>query len=166
MADSLKGDGRMIFTIFVGAIIAIVFMASIGDQIFTQTNTASNTNLTVTVLAINSSLAIEGRDLLTVVSITNVTNSSLDTNGLNLTSGVLNGVKTVFLVANDSSGSVGNEVNLSYTYNPDGYITSAGGRSITALILIISALAILVFVVVVMFKFGSIQEIMNMRRRK
>ncbi len=164
MANSLKGDGMAIFTIFLGAIIAVVFIGSFSDNIFTQTNTASQVNLTVIAPAINVSLAVEGRDLIEVTAIINGTNTSLLTNGLSMTDGVLDGVKTVILNVNDSSGSSGNAVNLTYTYNPDGYITSSGGRSITRLILIIAALAIVVFVIVVMFKFGSINNLVNRRR--
>ena len=50
--------------------------------------------------------------------------------------------------------------------NPDGYIGNAGGRSIAALITILSALAIVVFVIVVLFKFGSIEGLINRSRRK
>ena len=172
MVNSFKGDGKAIFTIFVGAIIAVVFMASIADQVFTQTTTASQTNLTVTVSAVNVSQAVEGRDLITATSITNVTNASVNliTLGLNLTDGLVSGDKTVILRANDTASNlVGTEVNLTYTYNPNGFITNAGGRSIATLILIIAALAIVVFVIVVLLKFGSLGALttmFNSRRRE
>ncbi|KKK47751.1 hypothetical protein LCGC14_3152030 [marine sediment metagenome] len=165
MARELQGDGKAVFVFFIGAIITIVFLASIADNIFTQTNTASNTNLTVTVLAINTSLAIEGRDLIAEISIINSTNISLEFQGLILSDGILNGVKTVTLTANDSAVDlVGDEVNISYTYNPNGYIDSAGGRSIAALILIIGALAILVFGIVVFIKNGTLGRLMSKTR--
>lgn len=169
MVNSLKGDGKAIFTFFVGAIIATVFLASFSDNIFTQTNTATQTNLTVTVLAINTSLAVAGRDLNTVTEISNLTFIGLQTRGLNLDDGLVNSVKTVRLTANDTASDlVGSEVNLTYDYNPDGFIDSAGGRSITSLILIISSLAILVFAVVVFIKDGSLGALINnkFRRRK
>ncbi len=165
MANSFKNDGRMIFAIFIGAIIAVVFMANIADSIFTQTNTATQTNLTVTVSAINVSQAVAGRELIALTSITNETNvsRSLQNEGLNLSTRIVNGAQTVALTANDSSGSVGNEVNLTYTYNPDGFIDNAGARSIVTLILIIAGLAIVVFVIVQIF--GS-EALINITRRR
>lgn len=167
MANSLKGDGMAIFTIFIGAIIALVFITSFSDNIFTQTNTATAVNSSVTVSAINVSLAVAGRELNTVTEISNATFIGLQTRGLTLATGIIGGDQTVTLTANDTASAlVGTDVNLSYDYNPDGYIDNAGGRSVTLLILIISALAIVVFVIVVMFKFGSINNLVNSRRRK
>ncbi len=167
MTDSLKGDGRAIFTIFIGVIIAIVFIASFSSSIFTQTNTASETNLSITVPAINVTTAVNGRDLISATTISNATNISLITHGLLLGDGIVNGVKTVTIVVNDSEGGlVGTTVNLTYTYNPDGYIGNAGGRSIAALITILSALAIVVFVIVVLFQFGSLGVLSSFRGRR
>lgn len=162
MVQVLKGDGKAIFVVFIGAIIAIVFLASIGDSIFTQTNTASQDNLTVTVAAINVSLAVEGRDLITAIEVSNFTAINLEELGLNLTDGLVNGIKTVILRANDTASIfVGKEVNLTYTYNPDGYISSAGGRTISLLIIIFASLAILIFVLVVFIKNGTLGEFMR-----
>ncbi len=162
MANSLQGDGKAIFTFFVGAIIAIVFLASFADSIFTQTTTFTETNTSVTVLAINTSLALTGRDLNTATSVINGTNISLITHGLLIDSGLVNSVRTVRLTANDSASDlVGTLVNVTYDYNPDGFIGIAGGRSIALLILIISALAILVFSVVTFIKDGSLGALMG-----
>ncbi|HEC39511.1 MAG TPA: hypothetical protein ENI29_14825 [bacterium] len=142
-------------------------MTSFADNIFTQTTTATVVNTSVTVLAINTSLALEGRDLISATEVINVTFTDLAERGLIISDGVLNGAKTVTLTANDSASAlVGTAVNVSYTYNPDGYISDAGGRSISKLILVISALAIVVFVIVVMFKFGSINQLINSRRKE
>ena len=45
----------------------------------------------------------------------------------------------------------GVEVNVSYTANPDGFV-GGGARNVTLLITLFSALAILVFVIVMLFK--------------
>ena len=91
MVNSLKGDGRAIFTIFIGTIIAIVFMASFSSSIFNQTNVATYTNITVTApAAVNGTLAVVGRDLISVTEISNVTNSGLQTRGLVLSDGIIN----------------------------------------------------------------------------
>jgi len=168
MANSLKGDGKAIFTFFVGAIIAVVFLASFSDNIFTQTTTFQETNTTVTVLAVNTSLALEGRDLITSINVTNVTLAEdLRNTGLIIDDGLVNSVKTVRLTANDtSSARVGELVNVTYTYNPDGFIDSAGGRSIALLIVLISALAILVFAVVTFIKDGSLGALIGKQGRR
>lgn len=170
MVNSLQGDGKAIFTFFIGAIIAIVFIGNFADSIFTQTTALTETNTSVTVLAINTSLALTGRDFNTLTSIINTTNITLDTLGLSIDDGLVNSVKSVRLTANDSASDlVGTIVNVSYTYNPDGFISSAGGRSIALLITIISALAILIFAVVTFIKDGSLGALIgrdNKGRRK
>ncbi len=132
-------------------------MVSIGDQINLETNTFTDENITVTVPAVNATLDVTGRELVTETSILNSTNASQTAVGLFLQTGTgTNGLLSVQLAANDTaSGIVGNSVNLTYTYNPDGYISDSGGRALTNLILIFAALAILVFVIVVFIKQGS-----------
>lgn len=165
MVRSFDGDGKAVFAFFVGAIIAIVFLASIADSVFTQTTTGTEANLSVTVPAINVTTAVNGRDLLdtTTVVISNATNISLVTHGLNLSDGLVGGVKTVTLTVNDSAGDnlVGTTVNLTYDYNPDGYIADSGGRSIALLITIFGALAILVFGIVVFVKDGTLGRLLR-----
>lgn len=175
MVQSLKGDGKAIFVFFIGAIIAIVFLASIANSVFTQTTTATIINDTVTApAAVNGTLSVSGRDLIAVTVISNGTEIGLQGRGLVLSDGILNGVKTVILTSNDTAGQVGNllngtSVNLTYTYNPQGYISIAGGRTIALLITIMSALAILIFAVVTFIKDGSLGSLINnnlMRRKE
>ena len=139
-------------------------MISIGDQINLETNTFTALNTTVTIPAVNGTVDVTGRELITELDIINSTNiSSGILVGLFLQTGTgTNGLLSVQLVANDTaSGIVGDGVNVSYTYNPDGYISDSGGRAITLLILIFASLAILVFVVVVFIKQGSMGELMR-----
>lgn len=162
----LKADGKMIFTIFIGAIIAIVFLSTIGDSIFTQTNTFTNINETVTGPAINGTVDLVGRELATSLSVINGSNASsadLLAQGIALQTGVgSNGLLTVQLSLNDSGSEyVGQPINVSYIYNPQGYVSDGGARSITSLILIFGALAILIFVVVVLFQTGSLSKLLG-----
>ncbi len=163
MVNEIRGDGKAIFTIFLGLIIAVVFMANIGDQIFIQTNEATALNESVTVSAINTSLAVTGRELVTATSVLNSTFNDLIARGLALSTETVGGVRTVALTANDTATDlVGTSVDLNYVYKPDGYIDNSGGRSITALILIIAALSLVVFVIVVLLKFGSLGTLTTM----
>lgn len=152
MVEILKGDGKMIFTIFIGAIIAVVFLASIGNSIFEQTNTGTATNVSFTGAAVNTSLALEGRQLLVATSVINGTNITLISQGVILATGTVNGVQTVTVTINDTAADLtGSLMNATYTFNPDGFVDDGGARSIITLILIFGALAILIFVVVVLF---------------
>lgn len=163
---SLKSDGKMVFMIFIGAIITIVFLGSIADSVFNQTTTFSQTNASVTAPAINGTLALEGRELVagTTPIVRNATNQEMQNLGIFVTDGLLSGVQTVFLSVNDTSfPSNASVVNVTYSFNPDGYLKSSSDRSIMNVTLIIAALSILVFVIVVMIKFGSFGKLMGRR---
>ncbi len=172
MVQALKGDGKAIFTVFIGAIIAIVFLASISDNIFTQTNTVSATNSTFTAPVVNGSVAITGRELVdgTTPITLNASNASgidLQDLGVFVDTRTINGVRTVALNINQTGiGFASSDINVTYEYDPQGYISIAGGRSITLLILIIAALAILVFVVVVFVRDGFLGTLMNKTGRR
>lgn len=161
---AFKSDMKMILIIFIGLIIATVFIASIGDQIFLETNTFNQTNFTVTAPAINGTVLLTGRELVpgTTPIVRNATNFELQNAGIFVTDGLINGVKTVFLSVNDSGfPSNASSVNVSYNFNPDGYLSDSGTRSITLLILIFSALAALIFVIVQIWKNDSFQNLLG-----
>lgn len=165
MVEMLKGDGKAIFTVFVGAIIAIVFLASIGDAVFDQSNTFTLANATVTAPATNASVAIEGRELIGTPTVVNDTNSSqqdLQDVGVFIDERVINGVKTVALTVNQTGDAFGGvAVNLSYTFGPDGFLERSVDRSIVALIVLFGALGVLVFVVVVLIMTGSLGRLIR-----
>ncbi len=153
------GDFKAIMLVFIGGIVAIVILASVADTIFPQTNTLAVINTTVTGAAVNTTLDLQGRELLTTQEIHNSTNATdnLFDEGASLQTGTgTNGLLTVQLILNDTAAAyVGRPIDVSYTFNPDGYISNSGGRSINNLIPIFAALAILVFVIVMFIKFGS-----------
>ena len=163
---NLNSDGKMIFAIFIGAIITVVFLGSIADSVFLQTNTFSVSNNTVTAPAINGTLILEGRELVsgTTPSVVNTTAHEIQDQGVTVTDGLISGVQTVFLSVNDSSvPNNGSSVNVTYEFNPDGYLKSSSDRSVARLVIITGALAILVFVIVVMIKFGSFGKLLRER---
>ena len=161
---NVNSDGKMIFAIFIGAIITVVFLGSIADSVFLQTNTFSVSNNTVTAPAINGTLVLEGRELVsgTTPIVRNSSNIDLQNAGVFVTDGLISGSQTVFLSVNQS-GLPNNvtSVNVTYDFQPDGYLKSPSDRSISRLIIILSALAILVFVIVVMIKFGSFGKLLR-----
>ncbi len=165
----ISGGTKNILMIFVGLIIAIVFLQSISNSVFNQTNTFTSDNETFTVGAINVSVSTTGRDLVGTGTVDNfsVVSGKGNFTGLIISDGLVNGTKTVILTANDTATNfVGNEVNVSYTYNPEGYLTSSSDRSIANLIVIFGTLAALVFVIVMLAKNGMFEEIMRTGRRK
>ena len=168
MVNSLQGDGKAIFTVFIGAIIAVVFLASIANSIFTQSTTFTNDNETVTALGVNTSLTLLGRELADSPSATtwNATNGSDATNqqnnGITLSTATVNGIRTVVLTLNDTASDfVGDTINVSYIYEPDGYLERAVDRNIVSLITLFGALGALVFVLVVFIMNGSLGRLMG-----
>lgn len=160
---NIKSDGKAILAVFIGSIIAITFMISIGDSIFVQTNEVTVVNTTVTAPAVNATLDLLGRTLVSQTAVTEASNVSNVSSGLFLQTGTAtNGLQTVQLVVNDTAGQFsGTSVNVSYVMQPDGYLAQAGARSIAALILIFGSLAIMIFVIVVFIKDGSLGEMMR-----
>ncbi len=166
-----------ILIIFIGAIIAVTFMSPIGDQINLQTTTFNTINVTVTApSAGNGTVDLFGREVVGGTGvITNATAIRNDTindtfalgaNNFTIITGTgSNGLLTVQLLLNDTGAAAwaDQSVNVSYEYRPDGYINDSGGRSVTRLILIFAALAILVFVVVVLMS-GSLGEIIRKKK--
>jgi len=168
MANKNSGDFIAIIAIFVGVIIAIVLLASISDSIFDQTNTFTVTNESVVVAAINVSVGTTGRDLVGTGSIGNSTQASIERYGLSLSDTVLiSGAKTISIVANDSAtAQIGDTVNVSYTYNPDGYLADGGARSVASLIVVFGAIAAFMYVIIVLIGSGSFRELMGKNRRR
>lgn len=169
----LKSDGKMVFMIFIGAIITIVFLGVVADQVSLQTNTQTLTNLSASVPATaNTTFAtqIPGRQNTTVIVAINGTGTFTNNFTVNLTDG--SGNLGIFLFTTDAAVTEvinGSTVNLTYTFQPFGYLQDSGARSVALLVVLFGALAIVVFVIVVMFKFGSIGEMVasfNQRRSR
>ena len=159
---TFKGDGKMIFTIFIGVIIVVTFMSPISDSIFSQTNTIAIANQTVTAPAVNGTLDLTGRELVGTGIVTNSTGDLVNGGTIATATSATSGLRTVQLAINDTAaGAAGNSVNVSYTYNPDGYLSNTGARSISGVILIIAALAIVVFIILILFGTESTRKLLR-----
>lgn len=160
-------DGKAIMMVFIGAIITATLLATIADSVFTQTNTASITNETVTAPAVNATLDLTGRTLISSVLVINASNeSSPNNNGLILQTSVgSSGLNTVQLTLNDTAVDyAGVSVNVSYTYEPEGYLQDGASRAVALLIVLFGALAILVFTIVIFIKEGTLGRLMRGER--
>ncbi len=166
---NLNVDGKMVFTIFVGLIITAVFIGSIADSVFLQTNTISLTNLSATVpAAANTTFSpqLPGRQNTTVITILN--GSQDFTNNFTVNTTNAQGVQGIFLFPTEDASTeniLGGAVNLTFTYQDSGFLQDSGARSISNLIVIISALAMVVFVIVVLWQ-TSLKELLALPRRR
>ncbi len=167
MAD-FKSNSAMIFAIFFGAIIATTFIGPIADSVFSQTNTILNSNVTFTAPAVNATLDITGRAVTAgttpvVLNATNISSLDLQDLGVSVVSGTgTNGLLTVQISVNDTgSAFAGEDVNVTYTFDPDGFLPDSSSRSITNLIILFSALAVVVFVISRVWESAAIKNIMG-----
>ncbi len=155
-------DIRVFFMIFIGVIFAVALLVPSADQVFNLTNTFNNTNETVTAPAINETITLTGRSLTGATPVVrNSTGTSLQNEGVFVTDGLINGVQTVFLQVNDSGvPNNGTSVNVTYFFVPDGFVPGAGGL-LLGLVVLFGTLAVLVFVVVMVMKEGSMKDFMQ-----
>jgi hypothetical protein len=160
---NLKSDGKMIFMIFFGVIIATVLLSSSADQVFIQTNILSISNGTSTAPAVNATLDLTGRTLVGTGIVTNATSGVTVSGGIVQTGlSSTTGLQTIQLTLNDTASAYAAEsVNVSYTYQPDGYLGNSGARGISTLIIIIGALAVLIYVIVVLYQNENFQRMLR-----
>jgi hypothetical protein len=159
---AFKKEGIALIMIFIGAIITVTFIQSIANQTTLSTNTYSVRNATTTLCSTaNCTTDVVGRELVGTGFIQNRTGIAV-VRSVVLQNGIgSNGLLTVQYFLNDTAitqGYGGAVVNGTYTYNPDGYVSSTGGRSITNLIVIISALAILLWILVMLIRDGPLMD--------
>ena len=165
---NFNADGKMVFVIFIGLIITAVFIGSIADSVFLQTNTIAIVNFSATVPATANttfSPQLPGRQNITVITVLNATGSDF-TNNFTVNTTNAQGTLGIFLFPTDAAvtaGVNGSAVNLTFTYQDNGFLQDSGARSISALIVIISALAMVVFVIVVLWQ-TSLKELLTNRR--
>lgn len=166
-------DTMLVMMIFVGAIIAVVFTAEIANTNSLNTNTFTLNNFSVSPgPATNASVALEGRQFIvgTAFQVWNLSNGTagnpiLLSGGGNATiqTETINGAETVtvHLFQNGSAFTL-EELNVTYTFGREGYLTRTADRSIINLVLIFAALGAVVFVLVVLLGKGStMKELME-----
>ena len=158
-------DLKVFFGIFIGVILAVALLGPAADTIFNSTNTFNQSNVSVTAPAINGTLTLTGRSLVTGTTpiVRNSTNIELQNAGVFVTDGLINGIQTVFLSVNDS-GFPNNvtSVNVTYLFVPDGFVPGGGG-TILGLVILFGSLAILIFVVTKVMKEGSMVNFLKKR---
>jgi len=160
-----KADGKAILIAFIGAIIATTLIVSISDQTTLMTSDRKINNGTVTALAVNTSLDLTGRDLVgTPVTGNASVAGNLQNNGVTIAEGFTSGgLRSVQLTLNDTAAAyVGKSINTTYSYRPDGHVgTGTGAISITQLIVLFSAIGVMIFVVVMFIREGTLGKLIR-----
>lgn len=152
--------------VFIGVIISLAFFTPTGNEVTRITNTLVARNLTVTApTTANGSVQLSlGREVLSTIQILNQTNSSQNATALVIQTRFGNdGLLHPFLVRNDTANPFAT-VNVSYTANPDGFIDGVSG-SMANLIGLFLVLGLLVYVIVMIIKSESFQNIIRGRLR-
>lgn len=153
-------DLGAVLLIFMGAILGIVLLGSLADSENKATSTITITNDTVTLpSSVGGTSELTGRDHISTTAIVNSTGSDISGN-VTISDGLgSDGTKTVILTLDgltiDSIEINGTSANVSYVANPDGYVSGAGGTFLT-LVILFGALGVLVFVIVILLKRGSL----------
>lgn len=158
MATFGTGDLKAIFLIFIGLIIAATIMVPIANQTNLETNTFSVTNVSATVPSANGVTDLTGRQL---VGTGTATVNGVESENLTIRTAIspITGLLSVQLFANDTTDP--SIVNVTYDYQPDGYVSDVGGRAVTNLILLFAALASLVYVITILYQEGSFGKLIR-----
>ena len=138
---------------FVGIIIGIALFQVVSQTVGDATNTYDMANQSVS--SVNATYSLTGQSVSSVV-VYNATGDVIVSSG-NYTIAnkqVVDGILTARIAVAADVIYQGGDWAISYTYEPDGYIDSAGGRGVALLIPIFAALAIAVLALVPAFRNG------------
>ena len=138
---------------FVGIIIGIALFQVVSQTVGDATNTYDMANQSVS--SVNATYSLTGQSVSSVV-VYNTTGDAIVSSG-NYTianNQVVDGTLTARITVEADAIYQGGDWEVSYTYEPDGYIDSAGGRGVALLIPIFAALAIAVLALVPAFRNG------------
>lgn len=157
-----KSGGRVIVSIFILIIVGIVLLSTSADTIDLSTSTTTLTNKSYTSGAVNVSVELPGiRGLSGTYEIYNATGTLVSAEGnVTLSESVTSGARSVYITV-WQNGSIYNSstMNVSGTFEPDGYVSESGSRGILNLVIIMGALAIAVSVIAGLFNKGPIAKL-------
>jgi len=146
---------RILLTIFIGIIVALILLQGISPYLGQARNSVAAINYTYAFVNDSAYHDMAGQELLSTPIVTNASADAkvIDPGNYTIDEGVsaTTGVKTIqfnWSTLSERSGLSGasmGDINISYTYGADGYIDNSAGRSMVLLIPIFAALAVLVF---------------------
>lgn len=134
--------------VFMAVIVGLVLIPVLAQQVGTSTDTLNSVNQSITFPANGSSTNLLGKAVVGTVSVVNGTLESVPASNFSVANnqvvdGVLTATLTSTLVTNKCV-YCGEEVNITYIYQPTTYIPDAGARAIAGLVVVFFALAVLV----------------------
>lgn len=138
----------LLFAAMIGIIVGAVLLIQVSQDVGTTTNTitvAADAGL-YTTPANGERIDLLGQDIIGTPVVTNRSGSLIITDANYTIDEIVSettGVKTISYRTDDADYA-SSAVNITYTYGPDGYISSAGGRSMATIIPIFMALLIAV----------------------
>lgn len=170
---TLKGDGKTLIVIFIGAIIAAVLIGSIANQVTIVARATAVTNESLSVASAVGTIANVSNNTLFSIGHTNWTAAPTAVragNGTLFTSAVdYNTSLTTYKIwfyntnpVNTSLKSSQNITNVDYSFTFNDYITDSASRNTIEIVLLMAALAVVVFVIVSLLRPGStLSELMK-----
>lgn len=144
-----KGEGvaGLILTA-VGLIICILLLSASAANLDKTSAQVKVVNATYEVPTAGTYTELSGQqEVIGTYNIRNATNANILTTNMTLESVIgSNGQKTLVFYNHESKWE-GINVNLTYTYGAIGYMPDAGSRGVTAVIIVLSAVALVVFAI-------------------
>ena len=154
----------MFIMLAIGAIVALVLLQGSLGSIGTATTAQSITNKSgYTLPASGSCKDLVGQELLSTAYVINRSSATTITSNITISEGVssIDGLKRIRVCSTGATFGddplSGLNVNITYTFGPEGYADDAGARAIISIIILLAAIAIAIWVVVpsIKEKFGA-----------
>jgi len=173
-----KNGVMTIVGLFVIVLVAVVLMQATSDQTVNATtlrtyNTTAG-DAAITVEPLGSLINLEGKAVTNFVAI-NASNGAVSGGDLAISTGNftlkdrqnINGELTATLNASGAIAApknVSGPWNVTFTYQPLGFVTESSGRSIVSLLLIMMALGLLIVTAGAIFRSPKVREMLGMGR--
>lgn len=155
----MQGMGQFLL-LFIALVVGLSLLSGgIYENIGATTLTRTEVNDSLTVPTAGSSTNLKGQAAYSITVINATNGAVIPTSNYTVTNyQVVNGVLTSTFTNNEADNN-GLTFNVTYTYEPDGYATSTGARSMINLIAIFSVLALVAAAIVVAVKNGGLDLI-------
>jgi len=149
MNDKGQVSLPVVLSVFIGVIVGLVLLTGAFSYIGTSTSTASISQGQYTSPANGVTVDLIGQELLSTPVVSNRTGTVITAGNYTIaeTISAVDGLKRISYTTLTTEYQ-SQPINVSYDYGPEGYIESAGGRSVAGLIAIFGALAIAIIALV------------------
>lgn len=138
-----------IILLFVGIIVALTLFVASSQQITNVVDLSVVTNSTITFPTNTTAIALNGQAVSNFVALNATSGTVVPSTNYTITNYAISSTGTLqsTIVGVGANPYAGKSVNVSYTYEPLGYAKESATRTITELIVILSALAIAAWVI-------------------